>query len=102
MKISAAEVESLVQSHPAVAEVAAVAAPDERLGERTVLFVTPKPGATLTLADLIEHLRRQQVAAFKLPEQLELVAALPRNPVGKVQKTLLRDQARQGRPGPGA
>ena len=90
MNVSPAEVESLLQSHPRVAEVAAVGAPDEVLGERVAVFVVTRDGAPLELADLTEHLSGQHVAKFKWPERLELVDELPRNPVGKVLKRELR------------
>ncbi len=90
--ISPAEIEALVQSHPGVAEVAAVGAPDEVLGERVAVFVVPRTGASPTLPDLIEHLRGQRVATFKLPERLEIVDSLPRSAIGKVLKRELREQ----------
>ena len=96
-KISAAEVESLVSADPGVAEVAAVAMPDERLGERVCLFVVAAPGhEPPTLADVVARLRAQDVATFKLPERIEVVDALPRNPVGKVLKRELREQLARG------
>ena len=92
MKISAAEVEGLLQSHPAVAEVAAIGVPDDVLGERLCAVVVPRAGATVTLADLVRHMRARQVASFKLPERLIIVPELPRNPSGKVLKRELRAQ----------
>ena len=94
MNIAPAELETLIAAHPAVAEVAIVGYPDEILGERVCAFVVPRPGATLTLADLTEYLSSQHIASYKLPERLEIVDALPRNPVGKVLKRNLRDQLR--------
>ncbi len=90
--ISPAEVEGLLQTHPSVAEVAAVGAPDDLLGERVAVFVVLRAGTSLELADLIAHLMDQQVAKFKLPERLEIVDELPRNPSGKVLKRELRDR----------
>jgi acyl-CoA synthetase (AMP-forming)/AMP-acid ligase II len=92
-KISAAELEALVSADPAVAEVAAVAVPDARTGEKVCLFVVPAPGhEPPTLESVVAALRAQDVATFKLPERLEVVDALPRNPVGKVLKRELRDR----------
>jgi acyl-CoA synthetase (AMP-forming)/AMP-acid ligase II len=92
-KISAAELEALVSADAAVAEVAAVAMPDPRVGEKVCLFVVPAPGHTApTLESLVASLRAQDVATFKLPERLELIDALPRNAIGKVLKRELRDQ----------
>ena len=91
MNIAPAELETLIASHPAVAEVAVVGYPDDILGERVCAVVVPRPGATIDLAALTEHLAGQQIASYKLPERLEVRDALPRNPVGKVLKRELRD-----------
>ncbi|SDJ41273.1 Acyl-CoA synthetase (AMP-forming)/AMP-acid ligase II [Frankineae bacterium MT45] len=94
-KISAVEVESLLSAHPKVGEVALVGMPDERLGERLCAFVAPRdPDQPPTLEELVNLLQERQVAKFKWPERLEIVPALPRNPVGKVLKRTLRDQLR--------
>jgi cyclohexanecarboxylate-CoA ligase len=88
--IPVAEVESLLFTHPGVAAVAVVGMPDARLGERACAFVVPKPGAALTLAELVAWLDRQQLARQKFPERLELVDEFPMTPSGKVQKYRLR------------
>jgi acyl-CoA synthetase len=94
-KVSAVEIESLLSAHPKVGEVAVVGMPDERLGERLCAFVAPRdPADPPTLDELVTVLRDQQVAQFKWPERLELVAELPRNPVGKILKRTLREQLR--------
>jgi acyl-CoA synthetase (AMP-forming)/AMP-acid ligase II len=90
MNISAAEIEALIASHPSVVECAAVAYPDPDLGERVGVFAVAAPDFTPTLDEIIEHLRTIDVASYKLPERLELVDVLPRNPVGKVVKPDLR------------
>ena len=90
MNISAAEVEGLLASHEAVLECAAVGYPDAELGERLGVFVVPGPETRPTLDDLVGHLRASGVASYKHPERLEIVEALPRNPVGKVTKPDLR------------
>lgn len=92
MNISPAEVEGLLQEHPAVAEVAVVGVPDEVLGERTCAVVVARPDSSVELTDLVEHLRAKRIASYKLPERLEIVDALPRNPLGKVLKRVLREQ----------
>ena len=91
-KFSVREVEELIARHPSVAEAAVIAAPDPRSGERTCAFIVFRPGAVLALADLTAFLPGQGLAIQKLPEQLELVDALPRNPSGKVLKRDLRKQ----------
>jgi non-ribosomal peptide synthetase component E (peptide arylation enzyme) len=73
-----------------VVECAAVAYPDPDLGERVGVFAVAAPEAEPTLEQVVEHLRRIDVASYKLPERLELIDALPRNPVGKVVKPDLR------------
>lgn len=89
--ISAAEVENLAQSHPDVIEAAAVAAPHDVLGEQVYLFIVPRnPAAPPDLADVTNYMREQGVSTYKLPERLELIDQLPRNPVGKILKTELR------------
>lgn len=90
--ISAEELENLLASHPSVREVAVVGYPDERLGERVCAVVVPR-GAPPTLAALVGYLRdERRMAAYKLPERIEVVDALPRNPVGKVLKRDLRER----------
>lgn len=90
MNVSAAEVETFVSSHDSVAECAVVAYPDDDLGERVGVFVVAAPDSTPKLDAVVEHLRAQKIASYKLPERLEIIDALPRNPVGKVVKADLR------------
>ncbi len=84
-----AEVESVLYRHPSVAEVAVIGAPDARWGERVVAVVALKPGAALTL-EALQQFAREALAGYKLPRELRLVDALPRNPTGKVLKAQLR------------
>lgn len=93
MKISSEEVESLLQAHPAVAEVAVVPYPDDILGEKVCAVVVPRPNQTVTLEDLNDLLKEKGVAHFKYPERIMIVDALPRNPVGKILKRELREKA---------
>jgi acyl-coenzyme A synthetase/AMP-(fatty) acid ligase len=91
MNISAREVEDHLLSHPAVASVAVVGMPDERLGEKVCAYVVLKDSSSeLALADVVAHLRKHKVAVQKLPERLEVVSALPMTATGKVQKHVLR------------
>ncbi|WP_214401631.1 (2,3-dihydroxybenzoyl)adenylate synthase [Pseudonocardia lacus] len=89
-KISAEEVENLVYQLPAVAQVAAVAMPDPRLGERVCLYVVPRPGATVTLDEVRAAMEAIGVARFKLPEHLVVVDELAATKVGKIDKKALR------------
>jgi len=94
MKISAAELEAFISGHPKVADVAVVAYPDDLLGERACAIVVPRPGGTVSLAEIVAYLRGIGIATFKLPERLELRDELPRNPLGKVLKRELRGELR--------
>lgn len=95
--ISAQEVEELLSSLDSVAEVAVVAAPDERLGERAAAVLRLRPGAEAPSLELIrEHLETAGLARQKWPESLHVVEDLPRTPSGKVQKFRLREQLRDG------
>jgi cyclohexanecarboxylate-CoA ligase len=89
-KFSMAEIEAAIARHPAVAEATVVAVPDPRSGERACAVVTLRPGAALALADLSAFLLAAGLARQKLPEQLEIVDALPRTDSGKVHRAALR------------
>ncbi|QJY46084.1 AMP-binding protein [Pseudonocardia broussonetiae] len=89
-KISVDELEALLAGHPRIAEVAVVAMPDPRLGERGCAFVVPRAGEILALPDVQEYLAGRGVAKFKWPERVELVDALPRTAVGKIDKNAMR------------
>lgn len=91
--IPVVEVEDLIYRHPAVQDVAIVAMPDARLGERACAFIVPKKGASLSFLDLIDFLSEQKMAKNYLPERLELARELPRTPSGKIQKFKLRQIA---------
>ncbi len=96
MNISAAEVEALVADHPAIVECAAIGFPHPDLGEKVGVFAVAGPDTNPpSLDELIAHLRDHEIASYKLPERLEYVDALPRNPVGKVVKPDLRQIWRQ-------
>ena len=88
--ISAKEIEDLLFAHPKVVDVAVVGVPDPASGEHVCAVIVVAPGETLTFSEMIEHLRDAGLTPQKLPEQLELVDALPRNPSGKVLKRELR------------
>ncbi|HEY6326005.1 MAG TPA: 3-phosphoshikimate 1-carboxyvinyltransferase [Candidatus Cybelea sp.] len=97
-KIPVAEVEQLLGDHPAIADVAIVAMPDARLGERACAFVALRQGARLDFDQMQHYLDACQVAKHYWPERLEIVTALPRTPSGKVQKYVLRERAKSLRP----
>jgi acyl-CoA synthetase (AMP-forming)/AMP-acid ligase II len=89
--IASSEVERVLYEHAAVLEAAVVARPDDRWGEVPVAHVVLRAGAGATPEELIEHCRRQ-LARFKVPREVLFLAALPRNPSGKVLKRELRER----------
>ena len=91
VNISPEEIETLVVAHPKVAEVAAVGYPDPRLGEKICIVVVPKAGETLTLEEINAFLAEKDIAKYKYPEILEIMTALPRNPLGKILKRDIRE-----------
>ncbi|MFI0899075.1 (2,3-dihydroxybenzoyl)adenylate synthase [Streptomyces sp. NPDC020983] len=100
-KVPAAEVEDHLTAHPQVAHAALVGLPDPLLGERTCACVVPD-GAAPSLADLACFLRDRGLAAYKIPDRLEIVGALPRTGAGKVDKRRLTADLAAGLPVPGA
>ncbi len=93
VNISPAELDALIESHPAVQEAACAAYADDRLGERVCAVVALKPDQSLTLEELNAFLNDKQISTYKLPEKLRVVEALPRNPLGKVLRRDLTDVA---------
>ncbi|MFH9423000.1 class I adenylate-forming enzyme family protein [Streptomyces sp. NPDC017529] len=91
--VSAQEIEDLLRAHPAVGDVAVIGLPDRLRGERVCAVVTPAEGGLgpPTLAVLTAYLRGAGLMPQKLPEQVEIVGALPRGgPLNKVRKSVLR------------
>jgi malonyl-CoA/methylmalonyl-CoA synthetase len=86
-----AEIEGLINEMPGVAESAVVGLPHPDFGEGVIAVVVPKTGAALDGAQMVAHLKTR-IANFKVPKQVFIVADLPRNAMGKVQKNLLREQ----------
>ena len=84
-----AEVEKLLSAHPAIAMVAVIGIPDERMGEVGRAFVVQRPGANVTESELATW-SRENMANYKIPRSFVLVEDLPRNASGKVLKTELR------------
>jgi acyl-coenzyme A synthetase/AMP-(fatty) acid ligase len=93
MNISAREVEDELLQNPQIANVAVVAMPDERLGEKCCAFVVPADdGGAPDLETIVTFLRGRGIANQKLPERLEIVDELPTTATGKIQKHVLRAQ----------
>jgi long-chain acyl-CoA synthetase len=89
-KVWPREVEDVLYEHPAVREAAVVGVPDEYRGETVKAFVSLRPGAEATPAELIEFCR-QRMAAYKYPRQVEFVDELPKTVTGKILRRELRD-----------
>jgi cyclohexanecarboxylate-CoA ligase len=90
--ISAKEVEDLLYGHPAVADVAVIGLPDPKTGERACAVVAVREGEAFGFDDMVAFLKDQSLRAQAIPEQLELVEAVPRNPAGKILKHTLRER----------
>jgi acyl-CoA synthetase (AMP-forming)/AMP-acid ligase II len=88
-----AEIEGMIAGHPAVAQVAVVGVPDDRLGEVGYAYVVRKAGAQVERDELLGWCR-EQMANFKVPSDVAFVDDLPMNATGKVLKYELRDRAR--------
>ena len=90
--ISTIEIEDALYSHPAVEEAAVVAQPDEKWGESPCAFVKLKATAEVSEEDIIAHCR-EKLASFKVPRRV-VFSELPKTSTGKIQKFVLREQAR--------
>ena len=90
VKFNAADVETIIGAHEAVAQCAIVPMADAVLGERACCFLVLKPGAkAITLDDLRAYLSVRDVAKLKWPERVEIIAEMPMTPTRKVKKTEL-------------
>jgi len=89
--ISAKEIEDLLFRHPAVGDVAVIGVPDLKVGERACAVVAlAGPGTSFSFQDMVTYLKSNDLMIQKLPEQLEILDAIPRNAAGKVLKDQLR------------
>jgi cyclohexanecarboxylate-CoA ligase len=93
--IPVVEIEALLYKHPAIAQIAIVAVPDERLGERACAVVVTKPGQSIDLDAMVEFLKSQKVALQYIPERLVVLDEMPATPSGKIQKFKLREIVKQ-------
>jgi acyl-CoA synthetase (AMP-forming)/AMP-acid ligase II len=89
--IAPAEVEAVLQSHPAVEEAAVVGVPDVEWGQRVAAFVVLRDDGACT-ADALGDFCRQRLASFKKPEIIRFLPELPKNPMGKILRRELRVQ----------
>ncbi len=94
--VSSIEVEGYLYKHPAVADVAVVAKPDEKWGEVPVALIVLKPGMSATAQELNEFCR-SGLAHFKVPKEFRFVDVLPRTSTGKLQKYVIRQPFWEGK-----
>jgi fatty-acyl-CoA synthase len=92
-----AEVESCLLSHPDVSNAAVFGLPDPVLGETVHAFVIPRAGASLTVQALVTYCR-QEMASYKVPDQITFVSELPLSSLGKVQKFVLKEKVLRENP----
>ena len=96
MQVPPAELEGVIQSHPAVADAAVIPVPDLEAGEIPKAFVVLKPGAQATAAEIMAHVA-DRVAPHKKVRLVEFIDAIPKVPSGKILRRQLRDQDRAAR-----
>ncbi|MFC1860753.1 class I adenylate-forming enzyme family protein [Chloroflexota bacterium] len=89
--ISPEEVENCIRTHTAIEDVAVIGVPDEEWGEQVRAIVVLKKGQNTTADEVMEHCR-QGLASYKRPRSVVFVDELPRNPMGKILKRVLRDE----------
>jgi long-chain acyl-CoA synthetase len=86
------EVEEVIHQFPGVKETAVIGIPDARKGEQPLAYIAPADGVRLDEKALHQFLR-QKLADYKVPKQIVIISALPRNATGKILKTVLREEA---------
>ncbi|MGO2414878.1 MAG: AMP-binding enzyme, partial [Cobetia crustatorum] len=96
-RVGPADVENAILAHPAVAESAAVGKPDDIRGEIIKAYVVLRDGhvGSETLADEIRQSVRQRLSGHSYPREVAFVDSLPKTPSGKIQRFLLRAEARE-------
>ena len=95
IKINPADVEAVIDKHPDVLQSAIVPMRDEVMGEKACAFIVPRPGESVTLEEICDWLRRNDVAKMKWPERVELIDEMPLTPTRKVIKGVLRARLEQ-------
>jgi fatty-acyl-CoA synthase len=90
--ISSVDLENALMAHPAVAEAAVIAVPDEKWSERPLACVVLKPGQSATPEQFRAHLLQHGFAKWQLPDRYEFIDAVPRTSTGKFWKIKLRER----------
>jgi len=89
--ISAASIEQVLMTHPAILDAAAIPVPDRIRGEEVKVYVVPKPGSTLSYEEILRFCE-ENMGAFKVPRYIELRDSLPKTPSERVQKKKLMEE----------
>ena len=93
--VAPAQIEALLLEHPAVADVAVIAKPNDEAGEIPKAFVVLRPGCEHQSADELLLWANDKLATFKNVRELAFIDAIPRNPSGKILRRILKEQERQ-------
>jgi len=96
LQVAPAELESVLQSHPAVADVAVIPSPDEEAGEVPKAYVVLKPGMSATAQEIMDYVAAH-VAPYKKVRKVEFIEAIPKVPSGKILRRKLVERERAGR-----
>ena len=97
LNIAPTEIENVLYRHPAVLECSVVGVPDSDWGEAILAAVALKEGVQASSEELIRHCRVSELTSIKVPQRVEFMDSLPKNAVGKIAKTELREKYWQGR-----
>lgn len=97
LKISAREIEDLLAQAPDIRQAAVVPVPDDRLGEKSCVFLVLRDGKSLSFDQLTDYLEARGLAKYKFPEYMVVTDTLPMTPSGKIQKFKLVDGFTSGR-----
>src|SRR6266498_5734705 len=95
--ISSIDVETMIMAHPKVLEAAVIAVPHPRWVERPLACVVPKPGVAIEPGEIIDFLR-SKLARWALPDEIEIIDAVPKTSVGKFDKKVLRERYKNWNP----
>jgi acyl-CoA synthetase (AMP-forming)/AMP-acid ligase II len=83
------EVENALAQHPAISDIAVIGVPDQKFGEALMACLVLNSGQQIDVQEIVSFCR-DKLAGYKIPRQIQILDALPRNPTGKVLKTELR------------